>query len=64
MEVIEMSECFENVQELSKYLNVSKVTALKGLKNGTIPGRKVIRRWIVSRSAIEQWLNKTTEGGK
>jgi excisionase family DNA binding protein len=45
-----------NASQLARYLGMSKPTVLKGLAEGRIPGRRVYRRWVVSRAAVDRWL--------
>jgi excisionase family DNA binding protein len=47
---------FESVDDLARYLGVSRTNAYAGLRAGTIPGIRLGKRFIVPRAAIDQWL--------
>jgi excisionase family DNA binding protein len=53
---------FSSAEELAHHLNLSKPSVLRGLANGSIPGRKVGSRWIVSRDVIKEWLHGQASG--
>jgi excisionase family DNA binding protein len=52
------------VRDLAHYLSLSLNTTYAYLADGTIPGRRVGRRWIISRARIEAWLEANTDGGR
>lgn len=43
---------------LATYLGVGKAAVYKGLKDGTIPSFRMGKKFIIPRSAIQQWLEK------
>jgi excisionase family DNA binding protein len=43
------------VRQLAEYLDIPISSAYRGLQNGQIPARRVGSRYIIFRSAIEQW---------
>jgi excisionase family DNA binding protein len=47
-----------NLDELGKYLEVSKSTLYKLAQRGGIPGQKVGKQWRFHRTAIEKWLHQ------
>jgi excisionase family DNA binding protein len=44
-----------SAQELADYLQIPINAAYKGLRAGQIPARRVGRRFIIFRSAIDEW---------
>ena len=42
--------------ELIKLLGLSKNSIYQGLQNSTIPSRKVGRRFIIPKAAVDKWL--------
>ena len=52
-----------SVRDLAHYLSLSLNTTYAYLADGVIPGRRVGRRWIISRARIEAWLEANTDGG-
>lgn len=51
------------VRELAEYLSLSRNTTYEYLNNGTIPGTRIGRRWVISRRRITAWLDATSTGG-
>lgn len=47
---------FDSVDELAEYLGLSRQNTYKGLGDGTIPGIRLGKRFIVPRAAIQKWL--------
>lgn len=45
------------VAETARALGLSVNTTYAYLADGTIPGRRVGRRWIVSRARLDAWLS-------
>ena len=45
-------------QELADLLGVSLVMVYRMLKNGEIPRRRAGRKYIIPRSAVEDWLRE------
>jgi excisionase family DNA binding protein len=45
------------VPELAAYLSLGLNTTYACLRDGTIPGTRVGRRWIISRKRIAAWLD-------
>jgi excisionase family DNA binding protein len=48
------------VPELAAYLSLGLNTTYACLRDGTIPGTRVGRRWIISRKRIAAWLDAST----
>lgn len=46
------------VEELSKILNIQDRTVRKMMREGTLPGRKLARRWYVSEEALREYFQK------
>lgn len=46
------------IDELAKYLKVSKSTLYKLCQAGKVPGRKVGRHWRFHRDTIDDWLRR------
>ena len=44
------------VEDLARILRLSRSTIRGHLRAGAIPGRKIGRRWLVSRPALLRWL--------
>lgn len=51
-----------SVAETARVLGLSVNTTYAYLADGTIPGRRVGRRWIVSRSRLDAWLAGSEDG--
>ncbi len=51
-----------SVAETARVLGLSVNTTYAYLADGTIPGRRVGRRWIVSRARIDAWLAGNEDG--
>jgi len=47
--------------EACKYLKMSKITLLKYVELGKIPGIKMGRRWKFSRKLLSEWLIERTK---
>ncbi len=52
------------VKETAHYLSLSLGTTYAYLADGTIPGQRVGRRWIIPRASLEAWLAGTAEDGR
>ena len=53
------------IDELAKYLKISKSTLYKLAQMGTVPGQKVGKHWRFHKHAIDQWLrNESTDPTK
>ena len=46
------------IEELAKYLKISKSTLYKLAQEGSIPGQKVGKHWRFHKDAIDQWLRQ------
>jgi excisionase family DNA binding protein len=53
---------FPSVEALARELGIGLNAAYEGLKNGSIPSIRVSKKYIIPRSAIQEWLR--TAGGK
>jgi len=49
------------IEELSKYLRVSKSTLYKLVREGRIPSQKVGRHWRFHKDNIDRWLGQDKE---
>ena len=47
-----------NLKEAAAYLGISVPTLVRLLGSGAIPYRRVGQRWLIARSALDDWLNK------
>jgi excisionase family DNA binding protein len=45
-----------NVSELSEYLRIHKTTIYRMLREGRLPGFRIVSDWRFSVEAIDQWL--------
>ena len=46
------------IDELAKYLKISKSSLYKLVKDGKVPGQKVGRHWRFHRETIDRWLGE------
>lgn len=53
------SSAILTVNELCRYLGLGRATTYKLLSNGAIPRRKLGKRYVIPRSAIDEWLKST-----
>jgi excisionase family DNA binding protein len=49
------------IEELSKYLRVSKSTLYKLVREGKIPSQKVGRHWRFHKENIDRWFGQEAE---
>jgi excisionase family DNA binding protein len=56
MQKSENRATFPSVDSLADELGISRSKAYAGLRNGTIPGIRLGKRFIVPRAAISEWL--------
>lgn len=47
-----------NLKEAATYLGISVPTLVRLLESGTIPYRRVGKRWLIERSVLDDWLNR------
>lgn len=47
------------INELSKYLKISRSTLYKLAQEGKLPAQKVGRHWRFHREAVDEWLGKS-----
>jgi excisionase family DNA binding protein len=47
---------YNSAEELAEELGVSRATVYAGLREGTIPGIRLGKRFIIPRAAITEWL--------
>ena len=52
------------VEELARYLRVTKKTIYRLLKGGKIPATKIGRQWRFDRASIDQWLGQNSTRAK
>jgi excisionase family DNA binding protein len=48
------------IEELARYLKLSKSTLYKLCQDGEVPGRKVGRHWRFSKVVIDDWIGRTS----
>lgn len=46
------------IEELARYLKISKSTLYKLVREGKIPSQKVGRHWRFRKTAIDRWLEE------
>jgi excisionase family DNA binding protein len=46
-----------NVEQAAAFLGLSVASTAAALKSGSIPARRVGRRWLISRDALVAWLS-------
>ena len=51
------------IEELSRYLRISKSTLYKQVRERKIPCQKIGRRWRFRKTAIDRWLDETRTNG-
>ena len=54
-----VSEVF-NLKQAAAYLGISVPTLAALLRSGEIPYRRAGQRWLISRTALDTWLNANT----
>ena len=55
-----VSEVF-NLKQAAAYLGISVPTLAALLHSGVIPCRRAGQRWLISKSALDTWLNANTD---
>ena len=55
-----VSEVF-NLKQAAAYLGISVPTLVSLLRNGEIPCRWAGQRWLISKTALDTWLNANTD---
>ena len=46
------------IEEAAEFLQLSKRSLYKLLREGKIPGRKILNKWRFERENLKRWLNK------
>lgn len=54
-----MSKQLLKVDEVSKYLNMHKITIYKMIQAGTIPAFKVGGQWRFKKEILDKWLDQS-----
>ena len=49
-----------NLREAAAYLGISTPTLAALLRSGEIPYRRAGQRWLISKTALDTWLNANT----
>ncbi|NLX96713.1 MAG: helix-turn-helix domain-containing protein [Rhodopirellula sp.] len=55
------SDAVMTIEELSKYLKISRSTLYKLAQEGKLPAQKVGRHWRFHREAVDEWLKHKAE---
>ena len=55
-----VSEVF-NLKQAAAYLGISVPTLAALLRSGEIPYRRAGQRWLISKTALDTWLNDNTD---
>lgn len=50
-----------NLKQAAAYLGISVPTLAVLLRSGQIPCRRTGQRWLISKSALDTWLNANTK---
>ena len=50
-----------SIDQLARYLDISRSTLYKFAQDGKLPGQKVGRRWRFLKDAIDEWLKQHPE---
>ena len=50
-----------NLKQAASYLGISVPTLAALLHSGVIPCRRAGQRWLISKSALDTWLNANTD---
>ena len=54
------SKAVFNLREAAGYLGISTPTLAALLRSGKIPCRRAGQRWLISKTALDTWLNANT----
>ena len=52
------SDAVMTIEELSKYLKISRSTLYKLTQEGKLPAQKVGRHWRFHKEAVDEWLKQ------
>ena len=52
------------IDDLARYLQVSKSSLYKLAQEGRVPGQKVGRHWRFSKDAVDRWLQRRSMGAE
>jgi excisionase family DNA binding protein len=52
------SDAVMTIEELSKYLKISRSTLYKLAQEGKLPAQKVGRHWRFHKEAVDEWLKQ------
>lgn len=50
-----------NLKQAAAYLGISVPTMAALLRSGEIPYRRAGQRWLISKTALDTWLNANTD---
>ena len=53
-----------NLDELARYLDVSKSTLYKLVQRGGIPAQKIGKQWRFHKAAIDEWFRQYSKDNK
>jgi excisionase family DNA binding protein len=54
---------YSSVEELAADLGIGRQAAYAGLRSGTIPSIRIGKRFILPKSAIQEWLKNAHRSG-
>ena len=55
------SKAVFSLREAAAYLGISTPTLTALLRSGEIPCRRAGQRWLISKTALDTWLNANTD---
>lgn len=47
-----------NIEELCSYLGIGRNSAYKLIRTGKIPAKKIVSKWIIKKSQIDEYLSE------
>ncbi len=53
---LSLGNVYDSVAELAQDLGISRQSAYSGIRAGTIPAIRLGKRFIIPRSAVQEWL--------
>jgi excisionase family DNA binding protein len=59
MKALKSNSVYASVEELARELGISVALAYRHLNDGRIPARRLGRRFVIPRNAVQRWLEET-----